>query len=237
VELEDKNIIQVEDADAVARRRNSSVELTRMLESRPMFLPDGRTRGKAGSAAVIEKSLAVRPTKQDLIEKNVIKCDAKEAKKVATRRQSVDLIEGVLQKEKVGKENKDKVLTEISKPKKKLKKKKKAVIPKRSYENGNWVTMNNTAHWNYAGGREYLTEKASSRRESKVTHMDSERKTARAKAEEAAKTAPEKYFGNYGRREVWAPRYPKGMGKMDRKTTTYKRDFVWPGYRPTKTVE
>ncbi|GMI47295.1 hypothetical protein TrCOL_g9521 [Triparma columacea] len=238
VELSDKNIIQdTTKADAVARRRNSSVELTRMLESRPMFLPDGRTRGKGETAGKVEKALQSRSTLEELVSKNVMKCSVREEEKGRERRKSIEDLTAIITKDVAHKENKQAVVKELAAPKTKPRKKKaKATIPKREYE-GNWVTMNNTAHWNYAGGKEYKTNVASARRESRVKVMSEERTKAHSKAAEDAKIAPERYYGKYGQREVWAPRYPKGMGKMDRRTTTYKRDFVWPGYRPTKNGE
>ena len=86
-ELQDANILRFDDAqDEVARKRNTSIELTRMLESRPRFLPDGRARERTKSAEKIEKTLANRPTVDELVEKNVIKSESNENNKAATRR-------------------------------------------------------------------------------------------------------------------------------------------------------
>ncbi|GMI05708.1 hypothetical protein TrLO_g10619 [Triparma laevis f. longispina] len=215
-------------SDAVARRRNSSVELTRMLESRPQFLPDGRSKPRLNSAEVIEKALESRPDIEELKEKNIVQDHEEEkiAEKGRARRQSISLIENVLTKEIENKENKQELIKELKKPK--PTKKPRAVIPERQRK----ATMQNYTNWNMAGGKNYQTETAAMRRQNKVFSMKAERAKAHTTAEKDAKIAPERYFGKYGKREVWAPRYPSGVAKMDRKKSEYQRNFVWPGYIP-----
>ena len=237
VEMASLNILPTSDpeichnqmnSDAIARRRNSSVELTRMLESRPKFLPDGRSKPRLNSAEVIEKALESRPDIEVLKEKNIVQEHEEEkiAEKINARRQSISLIENVLTKEIENKENKEELIKELKKPK--PVKKPRAEIPVRERE----PTMENNNNWNCAGGKNYQTETAAMRRHNKLLQMKAERAKAHATAEREAKVAPERYFGKYGKREVWAPRYPPNVAKMDRKKSEYQRNFVWPGYTP-----
>ena len=250
-------------SDAVARRRNSSVELTRMLESRPMFLPDGRSTARRGSAEAIEKALENRPDIEELKvslerqgctnvadnicsdsevslsshqSKNIMQDHETEKveEKARARRQSISLISDIIAKEASNKENKSSVVAEIKKPMKPKKKKgPRAIIPKRPYHGAPTPSMNNTASWNYAGGLNYATQIAASRRSAKLSSMAADRDKAHASAARAAKVSPEAYYGKYGKRDVSAPRYPPSAFVMDRRKTEHMRQFVWPGYTPT----
>jgi hypothetical protein len=131
-------------ADAAARRRNTSVELERLLDSRPQFLPDGRGKAREKKAAAVEAALAGRPSEKELVEKNVVKEVCEETGVVVqerSRRESVNLLGTMLGKMMDEMEEKENVKENVENVARKQKP--AAVIPQRSYP----PIMNNTAEW------------------------------------------------------------------------------------------
>ena len=193
----------------------------RMLVNRPEHLPDGRGLVRGKKEEVIAKALVKRASAGELVEKNIIKevCESTNTTAVErTRRSSV----GALTELHVNmQEKKEAEMERKGVGGKKKKKRKEAVIPVRAYK----PVMENTAAWKY--GDKYSSERAVGYRNVKVGQMKKERRVVHHVATEEKKVSVDRFFGKYGRREVWAKRFNQTGLKNDRRVTTHKRDFVW----------
>jgi hypothetical protein len=213
-------------ADAAARVRNSSVEITRMLDTRPKYLPSGRNDARKKDTSIVEKSLQKRTDIDVLQDRNIHRevCEVENNTDVMRRRMSsVDVVKDLLVKKMdelaVGGDVNNKE-NPSSKPRV-TKKTKQAIIPLRTYAS----TMNNTNAWSY--GDKYIQPDAINYRNVKKAQGKRERVKVHRIASEAKAASSERFFGKYGKREINAVRYKSKGVVADRKWSVYKKDFVW----------
>lgn len=194
-----------------ARKKNSEVEIEKMLISRPH--PDA-PRQRAESAAVLESKLVERPTKTDLEAKNIV---VDEESKLRKRKSSIDMLNNLISVKSDAADNNGNNKSSPESPPENQ----RPTIPKRNYP----PPMENIAVWQNAYGKDFKKTVNIQRCARRVETMRVERKKAHIKQLKIRPVGQIKNVGGF-------PRYPTQSNDSDRKVSEYQRNFVSFGYYP-----